>query len=240
MVVVGVDGCHGGWFAVGLSGDGSWAVGVFKSISEVTSEWSDADLILVDIPIGLRSGTYDERERTCDREARRLLGRGRASSVFPAPCYEALKADSYERASAINREHTGRGLSLQSWAIAGKIAEVNGHLVAESSGPTVREVHPEVCFWALNGCQPMQHSKRTTEGQHERIQLLDRLYSDTGALIEYALRQHQRKQVARDDITDALVAAVTGLDGESALESIPETPETDSKGNRMEMVYRKA
>ena len=44
--------------------------------------------------------------------------------------------------------------------------------------------------------------------------------------------------MVRDDIPDALSAAVTATVGVEGLVSIPETPEFDSQDLRMEMVYR--
>lgn len=53
------------------------------------------------------------------------------------------------------------------------------------------------------------------------------------------LEKYLRKDVVRDDILDALSAGVTGLLGEKKLDSIPEIPEIDSKGLRMEMVFKR-
>lgn len=236
MAVVGVDGCHAGWFAVWLADDGSWDVGVFKSIGDVVDAWKDISLMLVDIPIGLRNGC-NRLERLCDMEARRLLGSGRASSVFPAPCREALCSAKYEEASRVNKVLTGRGLSRQSWAICGKIAEVDQY-VRLAGSPRVREVHPEVCFWALNGKRAVTNRKKSTAGLHERLRLLRSMNTHADAVVCDALITYPRTEVATDDILDALAAAVTALGGEEWLRSIPECPEVDSAGLRMEMVYR--
>ena len=56
-------------------------------------------------------------------------------------------------------------------------------------------------------------------------------------IIAHALSTYRRKDVARDDILDALAAAVTGLMGKQNLTSIPQEPEFDERGLRMEMVY---
>lgn len=236
MAVVGVDGCRNGWFAVRLADDGSWDVGVFKSIGDIADAWKDISLMLVDIPMGLRDG-HDQRERWCDMQARKLLRPGRASSVFPAPCLEALCSAKYEEASRVNKALTGRGLSKQSWAICPKIAEADEY-VRRTGGPRVREVHPEVCFWALNGKRAMTSSKKSTAGLHERLRLLRSMNVHSDAVVCDALITYPRTEVATDDILDALVAAVTALGDEAGLKSIPEDPETDSMGLPMEMVYR--
>lgn len=150
---VGVDGCRGGWVAAAHTADGRLGYEVFSAFETVLTRHHQA-LILVDVPIGLRDSGQGERQ--CDREARRVL-KGRGSSVFLAPVRAALYARDYASASSVNREKTGRrGLSRQSWAIAPKIREVN-ECLAERAGPLprVREMHPELCFWALNGCEPL-------------------------------------------------------------------------------------
>jgi predicted RNase H-like nuclease len=69
--------------------------------------------------------------------------------------------------------------------------------------------------------------------------VLRKHFPDSDKLVEKALRAYRRKQVAKDDILDALVAAVTGFLGKGHLISIPETPEFDLYGLPMEMVYHK-
>lgn len=46
-----------------------------------------------------------------------------------------------------------------------------------------------------------------------------------------------RREVQRDDILDALVAAVTATGGSTGLSSIPETRELDQRGIALEIVY---
>ena len=62
-----------------------------------------AELLLVDIPIGLpETGA----ERACDLMARRLLG-PRKSSVFPVPVRQAVHAPTYQEACDLNATATG-------------------------------------------------------------------------------------------------------------------------------------
>jgi predicted RNase H-like nuclease len=82
--------------------------------------------LAIDIPIGLLDGS-----RVCDKEARRLLGQPRGTSVFAAPCRAALLASSHSAASAVNRQTTGRGLTIQAWCIAGKIKQVDDVITPE-------------------------------------------------------------------------------------------------------------
>jgi predicted RNase H-like nuclease len=83
----------------------------------------------------------------------------------------------------------------------------------------------------------MQHAKKRSEGLLERTQLLQSIYPQTADIITHALSTYRRKDVARDDILDALSAAVTGLIGGQNLVSISQEPEFDERGLRMEMVY---
>jgi predicted RNase H-like nuclease len=234
---VGADGCKAGWFTVQLTKSNDWKVDVFPDVSSLWNKYSGTSVILLDIPIGLRKRGHEERK--CDIEARKLLGPKRASSVFPAPCRQAISAKTYEEASNINKQMTGRRLSLQTWNIIPKIREVDILLSNdESARSRVREIHPEVCFWALAG-HPMKHSKKKREGLLERTQVLQSIYPRTDDIITHTLSTstYRRKEVAKDDILDALSAAVTAMVGIQKLVSIPETPEFDSQGLRMEMVY---
>lgn len=63
----------------------------------------------VDIPIGLA----DEGARHCDKEARRVLGQPRASSVFPAPIRPVLAAECWEEACTIRERAAGKRMSKQ-------------------------------------------------------------------------------------------------------------------------------
>ncbi len=233
---VGVDGCPGGWVAVVQAGDGFLGCEVLPSFAAVLGRHPLA-LILVDVPIGLCDAGPEER--LCDREARSLL-KQRRSSVFPAPVRAALCAADYKAASLLNREETGgrRGLSRQSWAITPKIREVNECLAGDHGPlPVVREMHPELCFWALNGRQPLLHNKKTEEGYEERIALLSRSHAGSASFVDAVLREHRRCVVRRDDVVDALVGSVTAFLSGGGLKTLPEAPECDSAGLPMEMVY---
>jgi len=233
---VGADGCKAGWFAILLTEDNDWKVDVFLDVSSLWNKYNSALVILLDIPIGLRE--RGPEERLCDIEARKLLGPKRRSSVFRAPCRQAISAKTYEEASNINKQMTGRRLSLQTWNIIPKIRKVDILLSSdEFARSRVREIHPEICFWALAG-HPMKHSKKKREGLLERTQVLQSIYPRTDDIIKDALSRYRRKDVARDDILDALSAAVTAMVGVQGLVSIPKAPEFDSQGLRMEMVYR--
>ena len=231
---VGVDGCRAGWFTIGLKSESSWQVNVFPDAYSLWDHHRQASLILIDIPIGLK--TDGSAERRCDPIVRKLLG-PRRSSLFPAPCRDAIYASSYQEACDINQRLTGKRLSVENWNIIPKIREMDCLLSDDTTARgCIREIHPEFCFWGLAG-QPMQYPKKRSEGLAERAELLQSIYPGTTDIIDYALSTYRRKDVARDDILDALAAAVTGLVGGENLASIPQEPEFDERGLRMEMVY---
>lgn len=234
MGFVGIDGCAGGWLSIALGKGGGWQVAIDRSFREVWDRWEGAESVLVDIPIGLPD---EGAERDCDKVARKVIG-ARRSSVFPVPCREALAASSYTAASELNHTRTGRRLSKQTWAILDKIREVDQLLSVERAARSVvREIHPEVLFWALNGGEPMAHPKRTPAGQQERIGVLARHYLQTAEVVEYAKRVFNRTLLARDDVLDSLAAAVTAWLGRDGASTLPADPSYDSAGLPMEMVY---
>jgi predicted RNase H-like nuclease len=83
----------------------------------------------------------------------------------------------------------------------------------------------------------MRHNKRTEAGFRERLRLLELCYPGSQVIVTSALDAYPRKAVERDDIVDALVAAVTGTLDRRYLQSFPDTPERDSTGLPMEIVY---
>jgi predicted RNase H-like nuclease len=119
-----------------------------------------------------------------------------------------------------------------------KIREVDALLSKNKSAKLViREIHPEICFWALSGGHPMQYSKKKQEGFFERERILQSICPLTEKIVGHALTTYLHKKVARDDVLDALAAAVTAKIGFNRFLTIPEIPPVDSKGLCMEMVY---
>ena len=158
MRVIGIDGCRAGWLCVALE-NGTASHWISPNFEDVLVREPSADLILIDIPIGLLEGGAEPRAP--DAVARRLLGGKRASSVFSSPVRPLLSCSTYSEANALSRRLTGKGLAKQTWAIVPKIREVDQALRAHPEWiGRVREVHPELCFWAFEGGQPMQFNKK--------------------------------------------------------------------------------
>jgi predicted RNase H-like nuclease len=100
-----------------------------------------------------------------------------------------------------------------------------------------REAHPEILFWALNGRKAMSHKKKGQAGIEGRLGILCYSFPPSKEIVNDALSKFKRSFVARDDILDALVSAVTALLGNGRLSSIPVEPQFDRCGLPMEMVY---
>ncbi len=234
--VVGIDGCHRGWFTVTLREPTGWQVAVFSQIAEIWRHLSAAGLILIDLPIGLPSSGPPTRR--CDRAARRLLGFPRSTSVFPTPCRPVLTCPHRPSASELNLALCGRRLSGQTWGLLPKIQEVDGFLRTNSlARRKIRETHPEVLFWALNHGRAMVHKKSRPEGFQERLAVLKKYFPPSETVAHHALSNFPRSRVAPHDVLDALAAAVTALLGHDRLAVLPPEPEYDALGLPMEIVY---
>jgi predicted RNase H-like nuclease len=232
MQVIGVDGCPGGWIAVTYDITArTLTPQCYSSFRAVLDAYSDADVVAVDIPIGLAVGV----SRRCDDEARRTLGRPRGSSVFPAPDPRVLDEVTREGAQALLRTLTGKGISAQAFGIYAKVTEVNAVMTPELQERVV-EVHPEVSFWAAAERRPMTYKKKKAEGYEERRAILARV------LERPIWSREEARAVARpaapDDVLDAIVAAWTARRvAESRAGRFPVDWERDHCGLRMEIVY---
>ena len=242
---VGVDGCKRGWFSVGFDSEGKYEFKVAKTFDKLLKHYKDADLILIDIPIGLPEGKCG---RKCDSEARRKLGYPRQSSVFPTPTRQTVKQaakspNDHSGANYVEHQVAGKGISILAFNIAPKIAQVDEVMRAHRSNPIpkVSEVHPELCFWALKKGKPLKFGKKAKnrKGLDERLHILTCIESRSGEIYGEACSKYLRKDVARDDILDALAAAITAYCGYEHLQTLPKNPPKDRKGLSMEMVFWK-
>jgi predicted RNase H-like nuclease len=231
-IVAGIDGCPSGWLC--LAKDlvkGNVVARILPSITALLTFDPKPEVVMVDVPIGLT----DSGPRACDLQARAHLKAPRASSVFPAPIRPILGATSYAEACHIGEKADGRKLSQQAWAILPKIREVDTFLRSEPTiSKWVREVHPEICFWAWNGNKPMANGKKKPAGKLEREALVKPMYGSAYTIAQSSL---QRGQYANDDLLDAFAAlwsAERFVAGKAVI--LPAAPPVDSYGLRMEMV----
>lgn len=229
-LIAGADGCRSGWICVTQrKRTGVPTAALYTSAAELVFQQPEPAVLGIDIPIGLTG----RGPRACDQEARRFLRAPRASSVFAAPVRRALEAESREEASAITERADGRRVSVQSWAIYPKIRAVDA-LMTPALQRRIREVHPEVSFAALNQDVAMQHSKKRRGGRQERRKLVDDAFGPHA--FDRIREQFSRRDVASDDILDALAALWTArriLAGSHR--TLPDDPPRDERRLVMEI-----
>jgi predicted RNase H-like nuclease len=233
---VGIDGCRAGWFFVSIGPGDESEFGVFETIDKLFNAYIDAKWMLIDIPIGLPHN--DMPTRDCDSKARKLLSPRRHHSIFSPPCREALSASNYAEACDINQKVIGRKVSKQAYHVSKKILEVD--LLQQNNSRAcsiLRESHPEVCFYALADLKPMEYYKKTEAGLEERLDLLKQYFPRSSAIYKAALGRYLRKEVAKDDILDALALAITASMLDEGEKRLPETIKKDQLGLPMEIVY---
>lgn len=229
MTLMGVDGCTGGWIAAVDAGqDHAPRCERFASIEVLMKR--EPSIVAVDVPIGL----LERGARVCDTQARQLLA-PRRSSVFPAPIRATLTAASHDEASALRFEVEGKKISIQSWGIIRKVAEVDEGLRAHAAWRLrIFEVHPEVCFYYLNDQRPMAHPKKRADGVRERLDLLRPHF---GRAVDDALAARGTLGCGVDDVIDAFVSLWTARRIASGCAvRIPIAPLADPLGIPMEMV----
>lgn len=236
--LAGVDGCRGGWFVVLLRvATATQKVRALRfelcaQFSEVLALRPEPLRVAIDIPIGLLDHPA-QGGRECDRAARRILGRGRQSSVFSPPARRALRAKSYREAMRLNR----RGISRQAFGILAKIREVD-HALCPRLQRKFLEVHPELAFVELAGT-PMQHNKKTRAGRLERQRVLQHYYG-CHYIGPDALRVRVgRARVATHDILDAyaLAHSAARIAAGHGVRLPGGDPPRDATGLRMEIWY---
>ena len=195
--------------------------------------------ILIDVPIGLPSGRF---ERQCDKEARKCIG-SRRSSVFRVPVRNVLSAHDYEEARRLSEAETGKSISKTAWSIVPKIRQVDRLLRAlllrnrnHDVLQVVREIHPEVCFWAFNGEKELRFGKKTHNGFWTRLNILDGVCKGIETEIRAMCTDFN---VAPDDVLDATAAALTATFADDRLAYLPKQPSTrsDDCGLPMRIVY---
>jgi len=235
-IIAGVDGCAAGWIVVQRDTESRrLSRCIAPDFLAVLDKTRGASIVAVDIPIGLLDAAV-HGGRACDMAARKLLGPKRASSVFPPPVRAALDCLTYQQASKANQDSSLAGIriSQQCFAILSKIREVDRVMTPELQRQ-IREIHPELCFFALNGGCAITPPKRSAEGKDLRLVLLQK--HGFGSLSSEAVKP-KCPGVETDDMLDACAACCTAERiCSGAAVCIPSSPARDSRGLRMEMWY---
>lgn len=193
---------------------------IFDSFAEILSESPPYSVIVVNAPIG-----YVDRpgfgRRTCDLEARALLGR-RASTVHSSPARSTLERgeEEHERLDAVTIKMLPRYRE-----VAAQMSQYRQRVVFEG--------HPELSFFQLNASMPLRWSKNTEAGRIERQSLVEAKIPDIGKILESGLERVPQKHLL--DVA-ALLWTARRVFGRAATR-VPSSAEWDSEGLRIEMVY---
>ncbi len=129
--------------------------------SEVVDQRPTFSVIALNAPVGYLD-LAAAGGRTCDREARALLGPKRGSSIQSAPV----------RSSTNELEFLPDHLDAISMTLLPRYREVAGEM-APFRQRSIYEVHSDMSFYELNGGEPMQWPKHTEKGIDERWALLE-------------------------------------------------------------------
>ena len=224
-MIAGGDWFHGRWLVALEHGRGVTSLREMRNLGEVL-DWKELGVLVIDIPIGLP----ERGSRSCDTLARGAI-RPRGSSLFPAPIRPVLNATTHKEACRIFESIEGKRCSIQAFSIYSIIAGVDRHISPEIQG-RIREGHPELSFAYMNGGVGLAYAKSKPEGQQKRIELLEPHFP---GLRGHIARLRQRR--ATIDLLDAFSMLWTARRvraGEAI--SIPDRPEYDSRGLRMEIV----
>ena len=199
---------------------------LFSSFLDVLDYKPAYQVVTVAIPVGLLDQPSPGGRR-CEQDARRLLGLPRSAAIPSAPSRRALSCSSYEDARSAN----GGRLSIVSWKRMRHIAEVD-EVMAPYWQRTVVEVNPELSFYQLNDDQPVRFSKHKRAGIEERRSLLKERIPQIERIIDARF-----PRVAAAHVLDAAACLWTARRVVSrAVNRLPEDPEWDNEGLRMEIV----
>jgi predicted RNase H-like nuclease len=188
--------------------------------SEVLDQRPTFSVIALNAPVGyLDHGAAGGR--TCDREARALLGAKRGSSIQSAPV----------RSPANELEFLPDHLDAISMTLLPRYREVAADM-APFRQRTVYEVHSDVCFYELNDSQPLQWSKQSEKGVEERRALLETKFPSVNRILSAEVPGASMAHLI--DVA-AFVWTARRIFARAAIR-IPQDPEWDEQGLRMEIV----
>lgn len=220
--LAGVEPCPGGWLVVSGKLQG---VSLFPEPPQVTESITDVldsrppyEIIALHSPIGL-PGERTPGGRACDRQARQLLGVRRGAAIASPPTRSVL------------HDVSGEGLSAVVRAQLARIREVQRD-VASYHQRTVFEVHPELGFYQLNDDAPLKFAKRTHLGIDERLGLLQARMPGLERVLD-----NIPPGIKLPTVLDACVDLWTARRiAARAVARLPEVPEWNEDGLRMELV----
>jgi predicted RNase H-like nuclease len=189
-------------------------------------DWKPAfEVIAVHIPIGLLDKPV-KGGRRADIAARELLGRPRALSIMTPPIRSVLPIATREEAAIVNG-----GMSITAWQLMSRIREIAAE-VASYNQRVVYEVHPELSFYEMNDCVPMQYSKHKMQGRAERETLLRSKIQNIETVLDAKVKGPTRAKVLD---ASACLWSARRIMARGAAIRVPDDPEWDSEGLRMDI-----
>jgi predicted RNase H-like nuclease len=186
---------------------------------------SRPSFVAVNIPIGLLE-KYQEGGRECDRAARKVLGKPRASAVFSPPPRPSLSCATFE-------ESRQWKLSRQSFGVLQRVREMD-HIMNPDLQVRIREAHPELSFFAMAGLVTASSGRKRVEGREERLRILEACFFQ----VREGLSSSVSGKVAADDVLDAYACAWTAMRlfrGDAGC--LPDEPPKDERGLEMGIWY---
>jgi predicted RNase H-like nuclease len=229
-LLAGVEPCPGGWLVVigkllGINLLPEQAI-VLPAFIEVLDYRPSFDVVALHAPIGLPAKPSSTGRR-CDEEARTVLGWPRMGAIVSPPARATLASETYEGAREVN----GGALSVVQWEMLPKFREVDA-VIGPYHQRTVFEVHPELGFHQMNDDRSLSEPKHSESGIAERRGILlhrmpgcERVLDEVpvGASVEVVLDAAANLWTARRIIA-------------RAVHRLPEDPEWDETGLRMELL----
>jgi predicted RNase H-like nuclease len=223
-LVAGVTPCRGGWLVAASKLQGTIfapedpaRIEAFMDVVDMRPSYS---VIALNAPVGGLDQAIGGG-RTCDREARLLLGR-RGSAVKSAPA----RVDTQSGTDLLpdNLDAISRTLLPRYQEVANEMAPFRQRIIYE--------VNAELSFYQLNGDVPMQWSKHSEKGTEERRALIE-------AKVPGALRiiDAEVPGASPSHLLDAAAILWTArrIFAKAGVR-VPIDPEWDEQGLRMEIV----
>ena len=195
---------------------------LISPFSEVLDQRPSYSVIALNAPVGYLD-IAAAGGRTCDREARALLGPKRGSSIQSAPV----------RSSTNELEFLPDHLDAISMTLLPRYREVAADM-APFRQRTVYEVHSDMTFYELNDSQPLQYPKHTEKGIEERRELLEVKFP---AVTRILSAEGELPGASLSHLLDvaAFVWTARRIFHRAAIR-LPQDPEWDEQGLRMEIV----
>ena len=237
ILVAGVEPVRRGWLVVTGRLIGATLVVadavVFDKFIDIQDARPSFQVVALHAPVGL-ADTDERGGRECDRAARRLLGFPRQASIISPPSRATLKEatggdplnPSAAAMKAWAKEHKGVSATRLK-----HVLEVDEAVQAYWQR-TIYECNPELSFYELNSNRPLRYGKHSDSGIAERRNLIEARMGGAERLLDRSIpgvRRYQLFDACADLWTARRIAG-------RAIASLPETPEWDEQGRRMELV----